>query len=232
MRDDVVHSGEALEPEPGVAAGTSKNLRAMFESGAVSNVENKPKDKIELSPRSLEQSDGPADSGVSENTPIEREDVIKSTPVKEEPIKVGGLKNLRSMFEKGNVSNIEEKPRQVDQRTPSSLDSIDPSDQAGGVSENTPEVREDLIRETPRKDEVAVSAGHSRSLKDKWEKGQVERPEANYKTVVMKEKPQVAESKPTPQKEDVVTGDSMDEPVKITAGSSKNLKNRFESGKK
>ena len=226
VRDDVVHSTDQAE-EPQVKAGTSRSIKSMFEKGPVSNLEEKPKEKVEL-PRSLED-DRPAESGISENTPIERDDVVKSTPVKDEPIKVGGLRNLKSMFEQGNVSNIEEKPRQVDHHVPSTLDSSAPSD--GGISENTPEVREDLVRETSPRDDYKVTSGHSRSLKDRWEKGEVERPEANYKTVVMKEEAIIVESKPEPQREDVITSDQPMEPVQITAGSNKNLRDRFEKGK-
>ena len=234
VRDDVVRSMDTAE-EPGVKAGTSRNLRAMFESGPVSNVEERQREKIDISPRSLNDSyvsNESTESGISENTPIVRDDVVRSGEVAEEPaVKVGGLKNLKSLFESGQASNVEVKPRQVEHHKPAGLDSIDTS--AGGetVVENTPEVRDDLVKETTRDDHVDVTTGHSASLKNKWEAGEMERPDTTYKTIVTKEESQIAESQPEPQREDVVTGGGDNTEVEIQSGSSKSLKDRFESGK-
>ncbi|XP_038052838.1 protein-methionine sulfoxide oxidase mical2b-like isoform X2 [Patiria miniata] len=235
VRDDVVRSSEKVD-DGFFKAGGARSLKERFEQGKVSNIEGKPKEKIEISPRSLEEYGADQDSidqgGVSENTPAQRDDVVREGKGEENPgIKRGAARNLRSLFEKGEVHNIEEKPRAPLERSPKSLDQLAPSTE--GVVENTPEVRADLARETTVRDEpMNIQTGVSRSLKDRWEKGEVETAPMKPKEVVdikaeLRGQGQVAESEPA-VREDLVR-ESSEIPEETSAGAS-SLRAQWEAG--
>ncbi|XP_022096386.1 F-actin-methionine sulfoxide oxidase Mical-like isoform X2 [Acanthaster planci] len=235
LRDDVVRSSQKVE-DAHFKIGGARSLKERFEQGKVSNIEDKPKEKIEISPRSLEDYGANQDSidqgGVSENTPVQRADVVREGKGEEDPgIKRGAARNLRSLFEKGEVHNIEEKPRAPLERSPKSLDELAPSTE--GVVENTPEVRADLARETSVRDEpMNIQRGVSRSLKDRWEKGEVETAPAKPKEVIdikaeLQGQGQVAESTPA-VREDLVR-ESSETPEELAAGAS-SLRAQWEAG--
>ncbi|XP_033638574.1 uncharacterized protein LOC117299224 isoform X2 [Asterias rubens] len=197
-RDDVVRSSQKMD-DPFITSGGARSLKARFEQGKVSNIEEKPREKIEITPRSLdytESEDAVDQGGVSENTPVHRDDVLREGVDEDPGIKVGAAKSLRNMFEKGEVHNIEEKPKMSPERSIHSLEDLTPSTE--GVVENTPEIRTDIMRETTVRDEpMNIQSGVSRSLKDRWEKGDVETaPEKPKMVINIKGEGQVAESEP------------------------------------
>ena len=178
VRDDVVRSSsQQVDDDPGIKAGSSRSIKSMFESGPVSNVERKPKEKIK--PRSLDDLYGSNKSanedGVSENTPVVRDDVVRSSSQQadDDPgIKAGSSRSIKSMFESGPVSNVERKPKE--KIKPRSLDDSYGGNQSAneaGVSENTPVVRDDVVRAGENGAEPAVKVGGARNLKGLFESG-------------------------------------------------------------
>ena len=83
----------------------------------------------------------------------------------------GQARSLRSLFEKGNVSNVQHKPRPTLEREPQLLEDFRSDSQ---VSESTPIRRDDVVTSSSHLDEPMKSTESARSLKHRWESGQVE----------------------------------------------------------
>lgn len=229
----IIRADDYSAEEVRAAAGL-KNLKSMFEKGGVSNIQARAeREKIEV--KALGEADeGPA-QGVAENVPKEREvDVVTAGSAEEDPgIKHGLAQRIRAQFEKGPVSNIEEKPKQDLERAPKSLEDFSQDESNKSVSESTPLRRDDVVRSDEPLEEQAHLAEGTRSLLTRWEKGEVEHAEEKPKEVIgdakdMKADMQFSESEPAVRGDLVRETDETDEA--IPEGVTKGIRQNIEGG--
>ncbi|XP_054757749.2 neurofilament heavy polypeptide-like [Lytechinus pictus] len=229
IRDDVIRSSDTSE-DPGIKRGLSKSLRNRFETERISNIEEKPREKIEISRPEERRVYQPPQKP-------KREDVVNAESTAEDPgIKSGQARSLRSLFEKGNVSNVPEKPRAALDRSPRSLEDYKIEDQ---VSESTPTRKEDVVSSSTTLDEPMKSAESTRSLKKRWETGQVERVPEKPKPS-LERTPQsldsysmtmvISENTPEERTDIVKSSASSDDYLTSKGGSASSLKAKWESG--
>lgn len=229
FREDVVRSSDT-SADPGIKRGLSKSLKNRFETERISNIEEKPREKIDISSSEEKRVYQPPEKP-------KREDIVNAENNTEDPgIKLGQARSLRSLFEKGNVSNVVEKPRVTLERSPRSLEDYSMQDQ---VSENTPTRKEDVVSSSTPLDEPVRSAESTRSLKQRWESGQVERVPEKPKPS-LERTPQsldsysmtmvVSENTPEDRKDIVKSSASSDDYLTSRGGSASSLKAKWESG--
>ncbi|XP_070532593.1 uncharacterized abhydrolase domain-containing protein DDB_G0269086-like isoform X3 [Ptychodera flava] len=159
------------QKRPKLTYGGAKSLTAKWESGQVHNVEVKEKTKVEIPARSEDEEERDT-SGVSENNPTPRDDVVRESDYREE-VFTTSAKKLRNMWEKGEVKTAEKTVKKIEIPVRSLEDHDDENDNPQ-VSENQPVRRDDVVREDDDDQENRIVFASARSLRDRWEKGEVE----------------------------------------------------------
>ncbi|XP_033111929.1 uncharacterized protein LOC117112846 isoform X2 [Anneissia japonica] len=234
IRDGVVRSGDDMD-EVKVITGGIGSLKNRFEKGSVSNVEAVRKQEPERVIRSLENyTENESSVGhVAESTPIERNDITRESTEVDDGISQGGAKSLRDIFEKGNVSNLAEK-------TKDKIELKSEIEGAGQVAESQPIVRSDVVKADMEMSSNELNVGVSKSLKNKFEKGEVHNVEETPKSEL--ERPprsldefasgdsQVSENIPAPPIEGIIRSSMADDSVDSIEGGTRNLKEKFEKG--
>ena len=202
------------QPEESMALeGGSGSVKSMFEQGEVHNLSTTPSKQIDIH-------DAPQEKGVSESTPVRRDDVIHSSEAAEEvKATAGGIRNLKSMFEKGGVTNVQVRASK-EPISIGSLEDMESSDR-GCVAESTPVIRDDVIRSSDSYEDPGIQRGFSKSLKNRFETEKISNIEEKPKEKIDltgTEKRVYQPPERTPSRDDIVNAESQLEDPGIKAG--------------
>ncbi|KAL5007340.1 hypothetical protein ScPMuIL_016146 [Solemya velum] len=173
---NVIKYGEYVE-EAVPEKGTARNLVSKFKQ-LESEVTNKPppSPKRELTPdRSgkveyiseprghVEKFEGKSDAGVFENQPSDREDIVKSSAMEDNP-----------MYERGYAKNVADKFREIQKHATSPPDEqrrakeFTPPHDPSHVYENSPMENPDVVRETYAQEAPLPEKGTAKNLASKF----------------------------------------------------------------
>ncbi|XP_077986545.1 uncharacterized protein LOC144440944 isoform X3 [Glandiceps talaboti] len=233
-RDDVVRSDDT--PSENIVFSSARSLKDRWEKGEVESVANIQKEKVEIPVRDSDDYESEGDQ-VYESKPVQRDDVVRESDEVRGAVLSTNAKSLRDKWERGDVDHIEIKKERIE--IPHSSDENYEGDESGQMSENEPEYRPDLARESDSSDSTPVTAS-AKSLKDRWEAGDVTHAEFKSEKIEMTPKlledyegyvddGQTTENEPT-QREDLAreTVESP-EPVKLSVSASA-MRNKWEAG--
>ncbi|XP_002732692.2 uncharacterized protein LOC144341567 isoform X2 [Saccoglossus kowalevskii] len=221
IRTDVVR-----EEEEKIVFSSARLLRDRWEKGDVVKATKIHKQVIDIPVRE----DTDADDSVVENNPVQRDDVVRSTDVMEEGVLTTFASSLRNKWEKGEFENVSViKKEKIEIPRHAFEDVLEEGVVEGGqTTENEPELRLDLARESDGRDKVVLSAS-AKSLKQKWETGDLAH--AEFKSEKVETSPKSLDER----EEYVVSDDDEDErpretpePVHLSV-SAKALKNKWET---
>ena len=190
-----------------IAAPKTQNVRAMFESGAIADLHEVRKTRI--------ADEETPESGVYENEPEQRSDILRESDQAEEGFRRGQTRSIVEEWGSAGerVAAVERAP-------------IELAGDAGAVVESVPEVLSGVLRESDGGEEALPSRGHASAVVGRWG-APAEAGESRREVQLVEDRdqagPAVCENVPDVRGDDVVRCDEMSDDVTFDQGRTRNL---------